>query len=430
MVVFTLYTMVDGFFVARYEGELALSAVNIAMPYINGLFGLAILFSVGTQTVVGVELGKGNVDRARQIFTFVTIAMAVFATAITLVSTLFAREIAILLGASELIMSMVLGYLRIIIWFAPCFVISYNFEVMVKIDGFPFLATIGVLTSAVTNIVLDYVFVGVWKWGVEGAAIATGISQLLSVFIYMWHFVFGRARLRFVKHRAEFSVFSKIIPIGFGDFVAEIGVGTVLFIYNHFLMVHFDEIAVASFSVIGYVNQVVAMCFVGITQGIQPLVSYYYGSGEHSNIARLFRYALISVITVGTAAVVFIFFEARSIYSLFFGAENFGIIESSVPAIRRFSAAFLFMGFNLLMAGFSSALMKPRYSIAINISRTFAVLLLAMTLIAAYFEPGALWYGQAVAEACTLLISLFACRQIWRSLKLSKRSFISNEKML
>lgn len=422
MVVFTLYTMVDGFFVARCEGEFALSAVNIAMPYVNGLFGLAILFSVGTQTVVGFELGRGDLPRARGIFTFVTIFMAAVSLILTVLSAVFAREIALALGASELLMAQVLGYLRIIIWFAPCFVISYNFEVMVKIDGFPLLATLGVLASAAANIVLDYVFVAVFRWGVEGAAVATGISQLISVFIYMGHFVFGRARLRFVPFAADFKVFRRIIPIGFGDFIAEIGVGTVLFIYNHFLIKYFSETAVASFSVIGYVNQVAAMCVAGVTQGIQPLVSYYYGSGEYKNIVKLFRYALVSVLAVGTAAVVIVYFEADSIYRLFFGGENQALIADSVYAMRRYSAVFVFMSFNILTAGLASSLMRPHHAIAINLCRTLVLLLPSMLLIAALFEPEALWFGAAAAEAGTLAISVYALRSIRSSLDCHKKT--------
>lgn len=418
MVVFTLYTMVDGFFVARYNDELSLSAVNISLPFINLLFGIAIIFSVGTQTVIGVLLGRGERERANRIFSFVTFCLLILSLLLTLCSYLFSKEIAVFLGATDILMEEVLIYLRIIILFSSCFIVSYNMEVLVKVDGFPVLATLAVVTSAVTNILLDYVFVGLWGWGVSGAAIATGISQAVSIFLYLYHFVFGKSKLKFTKFRPEFAIFRKILPIGLGDFITEIGVGTILFLYNHFLIQYSGELAVASFTVIGYVNQIVAMCFAGITQGIQPLVSYYYGSHERKKYVTLLKYAFYSMIAVGILSLLLVFFFADAVYLFFFGAENSDFVTESALAMRKFSAAFAFMGFNLLAAGFASSLMKPRYAIIISLSRTFFVLVPALVLLGYFFGASGLWYASAVAEGFCLFFSGFF---IYRVLDSTKR---------
>lgn len=412
MVVFTLYTMVDGFFVARYNGELSLSAVNISLPFINMLFGIAIIFSVGTQTVIGFLLGRGELERARRVFSFVTFCLVVFSLLLTLFSYLFSSEIAVFLGATDILMEEVLIYLRIIVLFSSCFIVSYNMEVLIKVDGFPVLATLAVVISAVTNIVLDYVFVGLWSWGVSGAAIATGISQAVSIFLYLHHFVFGKSRLKFTKFRPEFAMFRKILPIGLGDFITEIGVGTILFLYNHFLIQYSGELAVASFTVIGYVNQIVAMCFAGITQGIQPLVSYYYGSGERTKYVSLLKYAFYSIIAISLLSLILVLVFADTVYLFFFGAEKAEFIAQSALAMRKFSIAFLFMGFNLLVAGFASSLMKPRYAIIISLNRTFLLLVLALVLLGRFFGASGLWYASAFAEALCLLFSGYFIRKV------------------
>ncbi|MDO4754485.1 MAG: MATE family efflux transporter [Bacillota bacterium] len=422
MVVFTLYTMVDGFFVARYNGEFSLSAVNISLPFINMLFGIAIIFSVGTQTIVGVLLGRGERERANRVFSFVTCCLVIFSALLTLFSFVFSEQIAIFLGATEILMEEVLIYLRIIVLFSSCFIVSYNMEVLVKVDGFPVLATLAVVVSAVTNIVLDYIFVGLQGWGVAGAAVATGISQAVSIFIYMYHFVFGKSKLKFTKFRWKFKLFQKILPIGLGDFITEIGVGTILFLYNHFLIQYSGELAVASFTVIGYVNQVVAMCFAGITQGIQPLVSYYFGSGEREKYVRLLKYAFYSIVAVGVVSLALVLVFADGIYLFFFGAEKADFIADSALAMRKFSVAFAFMGFNLLVAGFASALMKPRYAIIISLNRTFIILLLALVLLGNYFGEAGLWYASAFAEGICLVFSAFF---IVRVLSATKRESLA-----
>ncbi len=414
MIVFTLYTMVDGFFVARYVGELALSSVNIAMPFINGLFGIAILFSVGTQTLVGVKLGEGKKEEANKIFSFVTASLFVLCVLLTGLSAWFIKDIALFLGATNVLINNVLIYLSIIIWFSSCFIISYNFEVMVKIDGFPLLATLSVVISAITNIVLDYIFVGIMNKGVAGAALATGISQAISIFIYLYHFLFGKSNLHFVRFRPKFKLFRTIFAISFGDFIAEIGVGIVIFLYNHFLLLYLGELAVASFTVIGYINQIVCMCYVGIMQGIQPLTSYYLGKNEPQTYNQLFKYAFRSTIILGVICCALIYFTAPDICNLFFQNTTQNFITTSSAAMRSFSIVFIFSGFNILVAGFSSALMRPRYAIFINLMRNLILLAAALYLIGTYAGSQYLWYAAAIAEFATLLFSAIFLKKLWK----------------
>ncbi len=414
MIVFTLYTMVDGFFVARFVGEIALSSVNVAMPFINGLFGIAILFSVGTQTLVGVKLGERDLDGANRLFSFVTTSIFGFCIILTLLGVIFTREIAVFLGATELLMADVISYLRIIIIFSAFFIVSYNFEVMVKIDGFPVLATLSVVVSAITNIVLDYIFVGLMGRGVAGAAVATGLSQVVAACIYLYHFIFGKSRLSFVKLRQNFKIFHKIFRIGLGDFIAEIGVGLMIFLYNHFLLLYIGERAVASFSIINYTNQVVSMCYVGITQGIQPLTSYYLGMKRPDIYKKLFRYAEKSITVLSLLFVAIALIGAPQICTVFFGKSNAELIMVSAGALRLFSIAFLFSGHNILIAGFSAALMRPRYSISINIMRSFLFLAGALALLGSFGGKNSLWHASAVAEFITVIFAFIFIRRIWR----------------
>ena len=155
MLVFNLYTMIDGIYVARFVGEKALSAVNIAMPYINFIFAFSILFSVGTSTVVAIFRGENKLVQANQTFTRNTLFLSVCGIVITLVAQYFLNDLARFLGASEATMPYVLDYLGTIAWFSFFFIVSYSLEVLVKTDGFPRLATAAVSVGAVTNIVMD-----------------------------------------------------------------------------------------------------------------------------------------------------------------------------------------------------------------------------------------------------------------------------------
>lgn len=415
MLVFSLYTMVDGFFVANFVGETALSAVNLSMPFVNTLFALAIIFAVGTQTIIGVLLGQKKLEEAKSTFSFTVVVITIFAIILAVICGLNINSIAKFLGANDELLPLVIDYLSIIVLFAPFFIISYNFEVLVKVDGFPKTATLGVFISAITNILLDYVFVGVFHWGIRGAAWATGISQVLSTIIFMIHFLFGKATLRFVKFKLDFSLFKKIIPLGFGDFISEIGIGVVVFFYNIFLIKHLGKESVATFSVISYVNQIACMCFVGITQGIQPLVSFYYGSDEPDAYKKLFKYSLYSVAGVAILILAVVFLFGENIFLLFFDAKKTELINSSIIAIRKFTPSFLFVGFNLLIAGFSSALLRPHYSIIINMLRSFILIVGALFFTTNILGPDYIWFSSIISEGICLVISLILLARILNS---------------
>lgn len=405
MLVFSLYTMVDGFFVANFVGEHALASVNLSMPFVNTLFAIAIIFAVGTQTIIGVLLGQKKLEEAKCTFSFTVVVITIFAAILAIVCAFNVEHIARFLGASDDLLPLVMDYIRIIVLFAPFFIISYNFEVLVKVDGFPRTATLGVFASAITNIVLDYLFVAVFHWGIKGAAWATGISQVLSTVIFILHFTFGKATLRFVSFKPDFSIFKKIIPLGFGDFISEIGIGVIVFFYNIFLMKSLGEESIATFSVISYVNQLVCMCFVGITQGIQPLVSYYYGSEEPENYKKLFRYSLVSVGVVSVVAVVVSYLFGENIFLMFFDKTDTVLISESVIALKKFAPSFLFVGFNLLIAGFSSSLLRANYSITINILRSFILIVCALFFTTNILGPNYIWFSSILAEGVCLIVS-------------------------
>ena len=173
MLLFSSYTIVDGIFVSKGVGDLALAGVNIALPFINFLSGVAILLSMGTSTLCAFALGEGKQDRAERIFSQTAAVIVVLSVLITIAVAIFAEPLATLLGAGPQTMGYSAQYLHVVCLFSLCFILSYCLEVMVKVDGAPHLAMFGVGISFLINVGLDYLFIMVWHWGVFGAALAT-----------------------------------------------------------------------------------------------------------------------------------------------------------------------------------------------------------------------------------------------------------------
>ena len=221
MWVFSLYTIVDGIFVSKGVGELALAAVNISMPFINFVFAISVLFSTGASTIIAMYLGKKDFENANEAFSLNLFTITILAIIITVTSILGLDYLAKVLGATPDTIGYVKDYLFIISLFNIFFIVSYSLEVIVKADGFPFLATIGVVISAITNIILDYIFVIKLGYGVKGAAVATGIAQVLSTVFFLSHFLRKKSTLRFVKFKFNFNTIKRIIFLGFPDCTSE-----------------------------------------------------------------------------------------------------------------------------------------------------------------------------------------------------------------
>ena len=424
MLVFNLYTMVDGIYVARFVGEHALSAVNISMPYVNFIFAFSILFSVGTSTVVAIFRGENNMKSANETFTRNTIFLTVCALIITLLALVFQNELALFLGASEVTLPYVHDYLGVLIWFTFFFIVSYSMEVLVKTDGFPKLATAAVSVGAVMNIVMDYVLVVHVGMGIRGAAIATGLSQVLTFTVFTIHFLGKRGTIHWCKTTMDLSVCKRIIPIGTADFITELSAGTIIFLFNHAILKHIGDNGVVTYTVITYIYNIVMMTFTGISQGMQPLVSFYRGRREENTCRLFLRYALYSTFAMSMLALAICLFMTPALVSIFIDASRAELFTYTVHAFRIYSLCYLVIGYNIVCSGYFAAVEKSGYSFAISLLRGFVLIAASIWIMGELFQGEGIWYATLVCESSTLVVS------IWCMLRSQKKAQIHGEQAL
>ena len=424
MLVFNLYTMVDGIYVARFVGEHALSAVNISMPYVNFIFAFSILFSVGTSTVVAIFRGENNMKSANETFTRNTIFLTVCALIITLLALVFQNELALFLGVSEVTLPYVHDYLGVLIWFTFFFIVSYSMEVLVKTDGFPKLATAAVSVGAVTNIVMDYVLVVHVGMGIRGAAIATGLSQVLTFTVFTIHFLGKRGTIHWCKTTMDLSVYKRIIPIGTADFITELSAGTIIFLFNHAILKHIGDNGVVTYTVITYIYNIVMMTFTGISQGMQPLVSFYRGRREENTCRLFLRYTLYSTFAMSMLALAICLFMTPALVSIFIDASRAELFTYTVHAFRIYSLCYLVLGYNIVCSGYFAAVEKSGYSFAISLLRGFVLIAASIWIMGELFQGEGIWYATLVCESSTLVVS------IWCMLHSQKKAQIHGEQAL
>lgn len=419
--VFTLYTMVDGMFVAKGVSEVALTAVNLAFPFIAGLFALSLLFAVGTSTVTAILLGEDRPDRASEVFTQNIVVQLVLAAVISAAVMANREAFARFLGApDEQTTAYVVEYLTWIAPFSVGFLLSYSFEILLKTDGFPRKAAVAVTAGAVGNCFLDWLFVIVLDKGLAGAAFATSLSQLFVTVLYLHHFLSGKGVLRFRRFKLDLGLLWREVCNGFSSGVTELSSGLVTFVFNQVILAYLTKDALVSYTIVSYVNSIVVLSATGIAQGSQPLISYYYGQGNMKNCRKLLQYGLAAAGVFCTAAFVLCSLIAEGIVSIYVGPELPELREYSTGVFRTFIVSFLLVGYNVVFSGYFTSVEQPAKALLISLGRGFVLLAGSLTVLARLFGGEAIWWAPTLSESVCLVmtLALFAhyCRRdpLWR----------------
>ena len=408
MWIFALYTMVDGMFVAWGVGESALASVNLSMPYVILIFTIGLLMATGTSTLISISLGKKEEEKASQLFSMNLAVLTVLSVAVTVISLIFLEPIALFLGASPDNLPHVKEYVGTISIFAVFFILSYNMEALVKTDGTPAVSAVGVTACGLTNVVLDYVFVMRLHWGVLGAAFATGLAQVASTVIFFIYFAKFRKVLKFRKFKLDLSVYKKIIPLGLANGFTELSGGLAVFMFNQVILAVIGEAGIVSYTVISYINTLVLNTMSGIAQGVQPIVSYHYGASEQKSCRRLLAYAM--TMTMAVSAVYCLMLELfPSLFVGIFLAKGDGALFSyTEKALQLYSLSFLLLGFNVVSAGYFTAVEKPVFSFLISAGRGLVLLAGALAFFVAAFGEMGIWISPLVSETvCALMTAVF-----------------------
>lgn len=407
MWVYTIYTMVDGMFVARGVSTTALAAVNIAMPLINTAFALGILFAVGASTKASICKGQDNQKEASRIFTTSTVTVFCLAWIVVILAQLNLHGIALLLGATEGTIEYVEAYLRIIICFVPCYMTSYNMEVLIKADGFPKKAIMTTCVGAVTNITLDYFFVMVLHWGIQGAAIATGISQVLTFTVFLSHFLSKKSYFKFVKIKWHIKEVLGFAKLGVADSVTEFSVGVIIFMFNNVLISVSGDSGVVIYTVIAYVSQLILMTMMGINQGMQPLVSFYYGRGEKAVHRYILRIALFSAGIASVLSFAVGVLYPNPVVAVFIDPSlDMELYLDGVRAFKLFSGSFLPLGIVIILTGYFTALEKNKPAMAISMGRGLVFVTICLLLFAKLFGETGVWLSMGASETMALVLAL------------------------
>lgn len=415
LMVFSLYSIVDGLFVARGVGEYAMTAVNLSVPFVNLLFSIAVIFAVGTSTIIAYLLGQKNAQSANKLFSQNLVTLVVIGVTISVLVLAFTEPLARLLGAEEVTLEYTIHYLQGLAPFAVCFMISYNLEVLVKTDGRPRLALVTVCVGCVTNCVLDYLAIFHWGLGIWGAAAATGVSQLLTCIIYLTHFLGKHTTFHPVRFRMDWKIYRRLLPIGISDGLTELCNGLMIFLFNHTILRCIGTDGLVAYTIIAYANTLVINITMGVSQGSQPLISFQNGRGDGTAIGNLLRYGLRTMCGIAAVCFTVLFLAAPKLVAVYLPEAGTEMLTFATDAFRRYSLCYLPVGFNIYIAGFLTAMERPLPAVSISTGRGLILQGSILLLLAAVLGGSSIWFAPVISEVLCLGLSVFFLLRLRRT---------------
>ena len=406
MIVNSIYSIVDGFFVSNFAGKTPFAAVNLVMPVLMALSAIGFMIGTGGSALIAKTLGEGNDRKANEIFSMLIYVLAGSGAIIALAGFLLMPTLSRLLGADDTLLADCILYGRILMLALPFFMLQNSFQSFLIAAEHPKMGLYISIACGILNIALDFWFVYVLKTGVGGAAVATGISQVLGCLIPLCFFIRPRkGKLRLVRLKWDASSLLKACGNGSSEMLTNLSASLVGILYNFRLMEIASEDGVAAYGVIMYVNFIFLAFFFGYAIACGPVVGYHYGAGNKDELRSLLRKSL--VITAVVALLMFVLAEvlALPMSKIFVGYDS-ALCDMTTTGMRLYALSFLVCGFNIFGSAYFTGLNDGVASALISFLRTLVFQVVAIILLPIFFGLNGIWLAITVAEAATLLVTV------------------------
>ena len=399
MMIFTsVYGVVDGFFVSNFVGKTPFAAVNFIMPFLMILGAIGFMFGTGGGALIAITLGEGDCARAKRLFSLFIYVSAICAVVIAALGLLFLRPIASLLGAEGQMLEDCVTYGRIILIALPAFILQFEFQSFFITAEKPQIGLWVTVAAGVTNMVLDALFIAVFRWGLVGAAAATALSQTVGGIVPLFYFARPNSSLlRLTATTFDGRALLRACVNGSSELMSNISMSLVGMLYNVQLMKYAGEDGVAAYGVLMYVNMIFLAMFIGYATGSAPVVGYHYGAQNHGELKGLLKKSLViigifSVAMLGLSEVL-----ARPLSVMFVGYDE-GLLSLTLRGFLIYSFSFLFAGIAIWGSSFFTALGNGLVSALISFLRTLVFQIAAVVVFPLIWELDGIWISIVAAE--------------------------------
>ena len=407
MMIFTsIYGVVDGLFVSNFAGKTAFASINLVMPFVMILGGIGFMIGTGGTALVSKVLGEGKKEKANEIFTMMIIFTLLLGALLSVIGVISMPWVAKFLGATEEMMADCVLYGRIVTGFTVAFMLQNVFQSFLIAAEKPKLGLLATVLAGITNMALDAIFIIVFKWGVAGAAIATGLSQCVGgIFPLIYFLRKNSSLLRLTKTKLEIKPILNACGNGSSELMSNISSSVVSMIYNFQLMKYVGEDGVSAYGVLMYVQFIFVAIYIGYAIGCAPITGYHFGARNHNELKNMLRKSSFLSAVSGVVLTILAIALSSPLAKLFVGYDK-ELYELTRHAFRLFAYSFLLAGFNIFTSSFFTALNNGAVSAAISFMRTLIFQTSSVLILPIFLGVDGIWWAITVAEFFAFILSL------------------------
>lgn len=411
----SIYGIVDMAMVGQYQGPEGTAAMAIVSPIWNIIYSLGLLMGIGGSVLFSTLRGEAeqNRERSNEFFSAAVAGTAILAAITWIVIIFFDRELLLLFGAKEPLLSLARRYVLPVKFAVPSFLFTQLISSFLRNDGNPGLATKAVICGGVFNVFGDYFFVFVMDWGIFGAGLATVLGSIFSLFIMCSHFFSRKNTLRFVKPTQLLSKLKIITVTGFSTFFIDVAMGILTVLFNRQILKYLGTDALSVYGIIINISTFVQCCAYSIGQASQPIISTNYGAGKGERIKEVLKYA------VGTAFAFGLLWMGASLavpnlFVRIFMTPTDSILKIVPAIIRSYGISFLLLPFNIFSTYYFQVLMKPSTSFIVSVARGAVISGILILVLPAVAPAECIWFAMPITE---LIVAVYVVNMMVRCTK-------------
>lgn len=399
------YILADTFFISLSQGPNGITALNLVLPLYGLIFALGSMIGIGSAT--RYALGKGSNAPDYHLYFSNSIAWTLLVGAVFVALGVAVPDgVLRLMGADNTILQVGHNYIRIVLCFAPLFMLNFTCTAFVRNDGAPRIAMAATLLSGLFNILFDYLLMFPLGLGMTGAALATGFSPVVSMSICLLHYLSPRNTIRLIPTLPSLRRLLSACQLGVVAFVGEMSSGVTTMVFNFILLHLAGNAAVAAYGIVANIALVGVALFNGISQGLQPLASACHGSGDIQGQSRIYRHSMFIGLCVSAVVVAVVVTFAGTLVAVFNSQHSAQLADYAIPGLRLYFLGFLFAGANIVKSGFYSATGRGRESSILALCRGVVAIVAFAFLLSHLFGITGVWLAFPAAELFTLLLGL------------------------
>lgn len=407
MMVLSLYQCVDGLFVSNFVDTNGLGAINIVYPFIFIGLGIALMIGTGGSAIIGKALGEKKNKEANSIFSFLVLFAILIAVFTGVFGTIFIDNILLFLGATGNYYEMAKIYLQIHFIFIGFYYLQNMFQIFFVTTGKPKLGFITVLLGGITNIFLDFLFIVVFKFGIEGAAIATGLSYLIPSLFGLYCFIFDKkSLLKFTKFNISFKILWKTILNGSSEMLSNIANSVTTFLFNYQFFRYYSYIGVDSITIVLYFQFLVSSMIFGFSTGVAPVISYKLGVGNIEELKDIKKDSIKIFCSLSVICFILSLITIYPVAKIFSGGSS-AVYNLTVNNYIYFSFSLMFMGISIFASSYFTAIGEGISSLIISTLRTLVFLSCSILVLPLIFSETGLWIATSVAELLGAIIAIW-----------------------